>query len=101
MEVIAIGAELAAVLRADLVLQLWAAAEPGKVIEGLTIKQEIRAISDAIDNRDMEFLAQYGGMGEAGKRYMALEQLPEANLTEGVSIDDYSTFRATWFADPI
>ena len=101
VEVIAIGAELDAVLRADRVLQLWAAAEPGKVIEGLTVKQEIRAISDAIDKRDMEFLAQYGGMGEAGKRYMALQQLPEANLAEGVSIDGYSTFRATRFADPI
>ena len=101
VEVIAIGAELDAVLRADRVLQLWAAAEPGKVIEGLTVKQEIRAISDAIDKRDMEFLAQYGGMGAAGKRYMALQQLPEANLAEGVSIDGYSTFRATRFADPI
>ena len=67
VEVIAIGAELDMVLRSDRVLQLWAAAEPGKVIEGLTVKQEISAISDAIDNRDMEFLAQYGGMGEAGK----------------------------------
>ena len=101
VEVIAIGAELDAVLRADRMLQLWAAAEPGKVIEGLTVKQEIRAISDAIDNRDMEFLGQYGGMGEAGKRYMALEQLPEANLAEGVSIDDYSTFRATRFSEPV
>ena len=101
VEVIAIGAELDTVLRADRVLQLWAAAEPGKVIEGLTIKQEIRAISDAIDNRDMEFLAQYGGMGEAGTRYMALEQLPEANLAEGISIDDYSTYRATRFSEPV
>ena len=101
VEIIAIGAELDTVLRADRVLQLWAAAEPGKVVEGLTVKQEIRAISDAIDNRDIEFLAQYGGMGEAGKRYMALEQLPEANLTEGVSIDDYSTFRATRFSEPV
>ena len=99
MEVIAIGAELDTVLRSDRVLQLWAAAEPGKVDEGLTVKQEIRAISDAIDNRDMEFLAQYGGMGEAGKRYMALQQLPEANLAEGVSIDGYSTYRATRFSD--
>ena len=101
VEVIAIGAELDTVLRADRMLQLWAAAEPGKVIEGLTIKQEISAISDAIDNRDMEFLAQYGGMGEAGKRYMALRQLPEANLAEGVSIDGYSTFRATRFSEPV
>ena len=101
VEVIAIGAELDAVLRADRLLQLWAAAEPGKVATGLTVKQEIRAISDAIDNRDMEFLAQYGGMGEAGKRYMALRQLPEANLAEGVSIDGYSTYRATRFSEPV
>ena len=101
VEVIAIGAELDTVLRSDRVLQLWAAAEPGKVDEGLTVKQEIRAISDAIDNRDMEFLAQYGGMGEAGKRYMALRQLPEANLAEGVSIDGYSTYRVTRFSEPV
>ena len=101
VEVIAIGAELDAVLRADRVLQLWAAAEPGKVATGLTVKQEISAISDAIDNRDMEFLAQYGGMGEAGKRYMALRKLPEAELAKGVSLDDYSTFRATRFSEPV
>ena len=101
VEVVAIGAELDTVLRADRVLQLWAAAEPGKVVEGLTVKQEIRAISDAIDNRDMEFLAQYGGMGEAGKRYMALQKLPEAELAEGVSIDGYSTYRATRFSEPV
>ena len=101
VEVVAIGAELDTVLRSDRVLQLWAAAEPGKVIEGLTVKQEISAISDAIDNRDMEFLAQYGGMGEAGKRYMALRKLPEAELAEGVSIDGYSTYRATRFAEPV
>ena len=34
VEVIAIGAELDTVLRADRVLQLWAAAEPGKVARG-------------------------------------------------------------------
>ena len=33
------------------------------------------------------------------KRAYALYQLPEANLTEGVSIDDYSTWRAVRFAD--
>ena len=82
VEVIAIGAELDTVLRADRVLQLWAAAEPGKVDEGLTVKQEIRAISDAIDNRDMEFLAQYGGMGEAGKRYMA-RNFPKRSSRKG------------------
>ena len=88
VEVIAIGAENGFAVGS---LQL--------LDEGLTVKQEIRAISDAIDNRDMEFLAQYGGMGEA--RYMALRQLPEAELAKGVSIDDYSTFRATRFSEPV
>ena len=51
VEVIAIGAELDAVLRADRVLQLWAAAEPGKVATGLTVKQEIAAIREALHKR--------------------------------------------------
>ena len=66
MEVIAIGAELDTVLRADRVLQLWAAAEPGKVVEGLTVKQEMRAIKEAIAKRNREFLSQYGGLIQAG-----------------------------------
>ena len=33
------------------------------------------------------------------QRSAALQRLPEAKLTEGVSIDDYSTWRAVWFAD--
>ena len=101
VRVIAIGAENKPVERADRVLQLWASAEPGKVIEGLTVKQEIRAISDAIDHRDMEFLGKYGGLIQAGERYKELLKLPEAELTEGVSINGYSTYRATRFADPI
>ena len=34
------------------------------------------------------------------KRGAQLESLPEAKVTEGVSIDDYSTWRAVRFADP-
>ena len=101
MEVIAIGAELDAVLRADRVLQLWAAAEPGKVIEGLTVKQEISAIREALNSDDQEFMSQYGGMQGAADRYMELLKLPEAELAKGVSIDDYSTFRATRFSEPV
>ena len=101
VEVVAIGAELDTVLRADRVLQLWAAAEPGKVIEGLTVKQEISAIREALHKRDREFLGQYGGFNQAADRYKKLLTLPEAELAEGVSIDDYSTYRATRFADPV
>ena len=99
VEVVAIGAELDTVMRADRVLQLWASAEPGKAATGLTVKQEMAAIDEAIDHRDMEFLAQYGGMTAAGKRYLALQKLPEAKLAEGVFIDGFSTYRATRFAE--
>ena len=64
----------------------------------LTVKQEIKAIDDAMTHDDEEFLAQYGGFGGAMKRSAALQSLPEAKLTEGVSIDDYGTWRATRFA---
>ena len=68
--------------------------------EGLTVKQEIKAIDDAMTRKDREFLARYGGFGQAARRSVELMRLPEAKLTEGVSIDDYSTYRATRFADP-
>ena len=101
VEVIAIGAELDMVLRADRVLQLWAAAEPGKVIEGLTVKQEISAIREALHKDDREFMSQYGGINQAADRYKELLTLPEAELAEGVSIDGYSTYRATRFSEPV
>ena len=101
VEVIAIGAELDTVLRADRVLELWAAAEPGKVIEGLTVKQEISAIREALLSDDLEFMSQYGGMNQGAERYKELLTLPEAELAEGVSIDGYSTYRATRFSEPV
>ena len=99
MEVIGIGAELDTVLRADRMLQLWAAAEPGKVIEGLTVKQEISAIRQALVSDDLEFMSQYGRINQGAERYKELMMLPEAEVVKGVSIDDYSTFRATRFSE--
>ena len=71
------------------------------MVEGLTVKQEMRAIKEAIAKRNREFLEQYGGMNQAADRYKELLKLPEAELTEGVSIDDYSTYRATRFSEPV
>ena len=101
VEVVAIGAELATVMRADRVLQLWASAEPGKAATGLTVKREITLLKDGLTRRDMEFLAAYGGEMKAAARYVELQKLPEADLAEGVSIDGFSTYRATRFADPV
>ena len=64
------------------------------------MKQEIKAIDDAVTHSDEDFLARYGGFGGAMRRSAALQRLPQAKVTEGVSIDDYSTWRATRFADP-
>ena len=143
VRVIGIAVENATVDRTARVLERWAAADPGTSDEGLTEKQEIKAIDDAVSHNDENFLAQYGGFAkalrrsaelqrwgltpeqeikaiedamerndlgylerryggfeEAMQRAVANRNVPEAKLTEGVSIDDYSTWRATRFADP-
>ena len=99
VRVIGIGVENATVDRADRVLERWVAADPGTSHEGPTPKQEIKAIRDAMKQKDREFLAPYGGFGGAMERLGVLYKMPEAKLTEGVSIDDYSTWRAVRFAD--
>ena len=99
VRVIGIAVENATLDRAVRVLEAWAAAEPGTPAERLTVKQEIKAIDDAMTHSDENFLARYGGFGGAMKRSAALQTLPQAKLTEGVSIDDYSTWRAVRFAE--
>ena len=99
VRVIGIAVENATLDRTARVLEAWAAAEPGKPDEGLTAKQEIKAIREAMKADDEKGLDQYGGFNAALQRLAALERLPEAKVTEGVSIDDYSTWRAVRFAD--
>ena len=99
VRVIGIGVENATVDRTARVLEAWAAAEPETPDEGLTVKQEIKAIDEAMVGEDEEFLARYGGFAKAGRRSVELQRRPEAKVTEGVSIDDYLTWRAVRFAD--
>ena len=96
---IGIAVENATVDRTARLLEAWAAADPGTPDQGLTVKQEIKLIGEAIDHDDKEILGQYGGFNGALQRLAGLQRLPEAKLTEGVSIDDYSTWRAVRFAD--
>ena len=100
VRVIGIAVENATLDRTARVLDTWAATDPGTPDKGLTVKQEIKAIDEAMTRRDYKFLEQYGGFGGAGRRSVELQRLPQAKLTEGVSIDDYSTWRAVRFADP-
>ena len=99
VRVIGIAVENAIVDRAARVLEKWAAAEPGTSDERLTPKQEIKAIRQAIKQDDKQFFDRYGDRNAAMKRAVALYKTPEAKTTEGVSIDNYSTWRAVRFAE--
>ena len=103
VRVIGIAVENATVDRAARVLEKWAATEPGTTDEQ-TPMQELKAISEAMVQGDSDFLAPYGGHAQAMKRAHELfhtpEPEPEANEAKaGVSIDDFSTWRAVRFAD--
>ncbi len=100
VRVLGIAVENATLDRTARVLEAWAEADPGKPDEGLTAEQETKAIREAMKADDEKGLDQYGGFNAALQRLAALERLPEAKVTEGVSIDDYSTWRAVRFADP-
>ena len=100
VRVVAIAAEHEPIERADRVLRAWAAA-PEKDGTGMSVKQEIAAIKDGMVRCDHEFLEQWGGWHPARERWFELEKLPEANLAEGVKIDECSTYRATRFAVPV
>ena len=103
VRVIGIGVKNATVDRTNRVLEKWAAAKPGASHEGPTPKQEIDTIRAAMKRNDLAYLEQYGGFGPAMKRVAALINMPpepEANEAKaGVSIDDYSTWRAVRFAE--
>ena len=99
VRVIGIAVENPIVDRTARVLEKWAEAEPGTSDEGLTPKQEIKLIQDAMIQNNTEFFVPYGGEGLAMKRAAALMRMPAAKLTEGVSIDECSTWRAVRFAD--
>ena len=100
VRVIGIAAENETVDRTDRVLRVWASTAPKETGEGRTLRQEIKRIDTALRTNDQTVLAEYGGFNAAMKKGAELESLPEARVTEGVSIDGYSIFRATRFADP-
>ena len=77
--------------------------------EGITDRNQLAALtlhgsfSHAPQTRQgfayEEFMSQYGGINQAADRYKELLTLPEAEVPKGISIDDYSTFRATRFSE--
>ena len=98
VRVIGIAAENETVDRTARVLRAWAATAPQETGEGRTLQEEIKRIDTALRTNNGTDLAEYGGFNAAMRRGAELESLPEAKVTVGVSIDDYSTWRATRFA---
>ena len=84
--------------RAERVLKVWSATAPQEGRQGMTLQQEMKLIGEAMDHDDNEVLGRYGGFNGALQRLAALQKMPEARVTEGVSIDEFSTYRATRFS---
>ena len=59
---------------------------------GLRVKEEIERIREALGNDDRAVLAEYGGFKAALQRSAKPQDLPESWVTEGVSIDSYTTW---------
>ncbi len=98
VRVVAIAGNHEAVERAAGQLRAWASTAPRKQSGGLTVKEEIEQINEALNSNDRDVLAEYGGFNAALRYCAELEDLPEAKFTEGVSIDGYATWRASRFA---
>ena len=76
---------------------LGPATEPRKQ-SGLSVKEEIARINKALGDVDEDVLGEYGGFNEALQRSAKLQDLPEAQATDGVSINGFATWRASRFA---
>ena len=97
VRVIGIAADDAPIERAERVLKVWSATAPQEYLEGRTLQQEIQRIDTALRTNDEKVLAE-GGFNAAMRKGADLESLPEAQVSEGVSIDEFSTYRATRFS---
>ena len=98
VRVIGIAAEHETIERAERVLKVWSETAPIEYSQGMTLQQEMKLIGEAMDHDDNEVLSRYGGFNGALQRLAALQKMPEARVTEGVSIDEFSTYRATRFS---
>ena len=94
VRVAAIATEYQPILRYEGLLRAWASSPSRKQGGKMTVKEEIKLLGDAIENLDVAVMDSYGGLNPALRYYTKLQELPEANVGDGVKIDDYTTFRA-------
>ena len=98
VRVAAIAGNHEPVERAEGLLRAWASNAPEKPVGGLTVKEEIARIREALGSEDEDVLAEYGGFNAALQHSVKLQDLPEASAAGGVSIDGFATWRASRFA---
>ena len=94
VRVVAIARDQQAIERAEARLRIWLAAAPRKHIEGLTVKEEIELIKEALMHGDDAVFEKYGGFNEALRYCVKLQQLPEAKWGPKISINGYSMWRS-------
>ena len=97
VRVVAIAAEHETVERAERRLRGWAAGGPRKHGVRMTVKEEKMLIERAILHDERAVLDSYGGLNPAIQRTAQLDSMSDDEVSDGVSIDGYATFRATRF----
>ena len=102
VQVVVIGADYTATIRAEAALKTWSSRageqssqrEYGPSRNDPDVQAEIKYIENAVLTVDMEVLAKYGGVSGIAKRMRYLKDLPKSS-GPGATIDDYET----WVSD--
>ena len=89
VRVVAITRSREARARAGQRCAIWTRTTPGTQNTGMTAKEEIEHIRQAILNRDRTVLDSYGGLNPANRRKAELAANPVRHFGDGVSITDY------------
>ena len=97
VQVVAIGLDFDDAIRAEPVLKRWsngAGKQVEQIAEGPTqddpdVKAEMQLIENAILKVDTIFMAKYGGVQAASKRFIALRSLPKSKVEPEAAIDSY------------
>ena len=103
VQVVVIGADYKATIRAEAVLNTWsrrAGKQGSQQADGPSrnepdVNAEIRSIENAVLSGETDIIAKYGGLQGVSERLGYLKNLPKANSTVGPTIDDYEK----WVSD--
>ena len=97
VQVVAIGLDFDDTIRSETALKRWskgAGKQVEQIAEGQTqddpdVKAEMQLIENAILKVDTRFMAKYGGVQGASKRFIALRSLPKSKVEPEAAIDSY------------